>query len=104
MEQVQAKRMTVKNGILGYPLILLILNMNNSSFPVSDFSAELKLRGFKAYEVDSKAAGHNYSRKDFYKISLTSGKYVFHYVDRSFETDEPIYFLATRVSLIPVRS
>ena len=66
--------------------------MKNNASAVSDFNAELKLKGFKAYEVDSKAAGHNYSRKDFYKISLTSGKFVFHYADRSFETDEPILF------------
>jgi len=59
-----------------------------------DFNSELKLRGFKAYPVDSKAAGHSYSRKDFYKISLTSGKYLFHYADRSFETNEPILFFA----------
>jgi AraC family transcriptional activator of pobA len=58
----------------------------------SDFNTELKLKGFKAYAVDSNASGHNYSRKDFYKISLTSGKYLFHYADRSFETDEPILF------------
>ena len=56
------------------------------------FNNELKLKGFKAYAVDSNATGHNYSRKDFYKISLTSGKYLFHYADRSFETDEPILF------------
>src|SRR6186713_3345656 len=66
--------------------------MKNNASAVSDFNAELKLKGFKAYEVDSKAAGHNYSRKDFYKISLTSGEFVFHYADRSFETDEPILF------------
>ncbi|SEW45619.1 transcriptional regulator, AraC family [Chitinophaga sp. YR573] len=58
----------------------------------SDFNTELKLKGFKAYEVDSNATGHNYSRKDFYKISLTSGKYNFNYADRSFETDGPLLF------------
>jgi AraC family transcriptional activator of pobA len=57
-----------------------------------DFNAELKLKGFKAYAVDSNSAGHSYSRKDFYKISLTSGKYLFHYADRSFETSETILF------------
>lgn len=30
--------------------------------------------------------------RTFYKISLTSGKYLFHYADRSFETDETILF------------
>jgi len=57
-----------------------------------DFNNELKLKGFKAYSVDSSSTGHSYSRKDFYKISLTSGKYLFHYADRSFETDKTILF------------
>ena len=57
-----------------------------------NFNAELKLKGFKAYEIDSKAGGHSYSRKDFYKISLNTGAYIFHYADRSFETDETILF------------
>ena len=66
--------------------------MNNNSAAALNFNDELKLKGFKVYEVDSKAPGHNYSRKDFYKISLTAGKYIFHYADRSFETDETILF------------
>jgi AraC family transcriptional activator of pobA len=57
-----------------------------------DFNTELKLKGFKAYAVDRYSTGHSYSRKDFYKISLTSGKYLFHYADRSFETSETILF------------
>jgi len=66
--------------------------MNDRDANASDFNSELKLKGFKVYLVDSKATGHSYSRKDFYKISLTSGKYIFHYADRSFETDETILF------------
>jgi len=66
--------------------------MNNKGANTSDFNSELKLKGFKVYEVDGNAAGHSYSRKDFYKISMTSGKYVFHYADRTFETDETILF------------
>jgi len=59
----------------------------------SDFSNEIKLKGFKAYEVDPNAkTGHRYNRKDFYKISLNTGKYVFHYADRTFETEETILF------------
>ena len=59
----------------------------------SDFNSEIKLRGFKVYEVDVKAKnGHNYNRKDFYKISLNTGKYIFHYADKSFETDKTILF------------
>jgi AraC family transcriptional activator of pobA len=71
----------------------LTCNMTKQvSIPDSDFNTELKLKGFKAYAVDSNASGHNYSRKDFYKISLTSGKYLFHYADKSFETHETILF------------
>ena len=66
--------------------------MNNHGSHTSDFNTELKLKGFRVYEIDSKASGHNYSRKDFYKISLNTGKYIFHYADRSFETDETILF------------
>src|SRR5579863_3523729 len=59
----------------------------------SDFDTEVKLKGFKAYEIDSATGkGHSYSRKDFYKISLNTGKYIFHYADKSFETDETILF------------
>lgn len=57
------------------------------------FNAELKLKGFKAYEIDSNTTGgYSYNRKDFYKISLNTGKYIFHYADRSFETEETILF------------
>lgn len=58
----------------------------------SDFNAELKLRGFKAYRTNGKLGGHSYNRKDFYKISLNTGTYIFHYADRSFETGETILF------------
>jgi AraC family transcriptional regulator, transcriptional activator of pobA len=58
-----------------------------------DFNSDLKLKGFKVYQVDVKAKnGHNYNRKDFYKISLNTGKYIFHYADKSYETDKTILF------------
>ena len=61
--------------------------------PTSDFDTEVKLKGVKAYEINSNTGkGHSYSRKDFYKISLNTGKYLFHYADRSFETDDTILF------------
>src|SRR3954467_2887817 len=60
---------------------------------ISDFSTEVKLKGFKVYQINSKDnGGHKYNRKDFFKISLNTGKYVFHYADRSFETGETILF------------
>jgi len=60
---------------------------------VSDFNNELKLKGFKVYEIDNEAnSGHTYSRKDFYKINLTTGKFIFHYADKSIETDDTFLF------------
>lgn len=57
-----------------------------------DFNTELKLKGFKVYKTDSSSAGHTYSRKDFYKINITFGDFVFHYAERSFETDNIFLF------------
>jgi AraC-like DNA-binding protein len=59
----------------------------------SAFNAELKLKGFKVYEIDHDVhTGHTYSRKDFYKINLTTGKFIFHYADKSLETDDTFLF------------
>src|SRR4051812_18022290 len=67
--------------------------MDNQENYISDFSTEVKLKGFKVYPVDSKDnGGHKYNRKDFFKISLNTGKYIFHYAERSFETNETILF------------
>ncbi len=57
-----------------------------------DFNAELKLKGFKVYKTDSNSPGHTYSRKDFYKINITFGDFVFHYAERSFEIDNVFLF------------
>src|SRR4249919_2387865 len=66
---------------------------NKSVRQVSDFNSELKLKGFKIYEIDNEAnSGHTYSRKDFYKINLTTGKFIFHYADKSLETDDTFLF------------
>jgi len=60
---------------------------------VSAFNNELKLKGFNVFQIESDgAATRIYSRKDFYKICLTTGKSVIHYADRSFETEGTILF------------
>lgn len=60
---------------------------------VSEFNNELKLKGFKAFRIeDDSNATRVYSRKDFYKICLTTGKSVIHYADRSFEQEGTILF------------
>ena len=52
-----------------------------------DLSAqELKLKGFKAYEVDTAVnPGPTYRRRDFYKVALVTSHCTVHYADRSIE-------------------
>lgn len=60
---------------------------------VSEFNDELKLRGFNVFQIESDGnATRVYSRKDFYKICLTTGKSIIHYADRSFETEGTVLF------------
>lgn len=60
---------------------------------VSEFNNELKLKGFKAFQIeDDSDATRTYNRKDFFKICLTTGKSKIHYADRSFETEGTILF------------
>lgn len=60
---------------------------------VSEFNNELKLKGFNVFQIESDSnATRMYSRKDFYKICLTTGKSLIHYADRSFEQEGTILF------------
>lgn len=60
---------------------------------VSPFNNELKLKGFNVFQIESDgAATRMYSRKDFYKICLTTGKSIIHYADRSFEAEGTVLF------------
>jgi len=60
---------------------------------VSDFNRELRLKGFNVFQIESDgAATRIYSRKDFYKICLTTGKSNIHYSDRSFEQEGTVLF------------
>lgn len=65
---------------------------NQHADSVSSFNAELKLKGFKVFKTDSSLGGLAYSRKDFYKINITAGKFVFHYAERTIETEEKFLF------------
>jgi len=65
---------------------------DQNSNPISAFNAELKLKGFKVFRTDSRLGGLAYSRKDFYKINITVGKFIFHYAERSIETDDIFLF------------
>lgn len=60
---------------------------------LSTYNTELKLRGFNVFQIeDDRPATRVYSRKDFYKICLTTGKSKIHYSDRSFAAEGTILF------------
>jgi AraC family transcriptional activator of pobA len=60
---------------------------------VSAFNNELKLKGFNVFQIESDgAATRIYSRKDFYKICLTTGKSRIHYADKSFDAEGTVLF------------
>jgi AraC family transcriptional activator of pobA len=60
---------------------------------ISDFNNDLKLKGFNVFRIEEDGNGvRTYSRKDFYKICLTTGKSVIHYADRSFEAEGTVLF------------
>jgi len=60
---------------------------------LSDFNTELKLKGFNVFQIEEDGkATRLYSRKDFFKICLTTGKSIIHYADRSFETEGTVLF------------
>jgi AraC-like DNA-binding protein len=55
---------------------------------ISEFNSELKLKGFNVFQIEKdNNATKAYSRKDFYKICLTTGESIIHYADRSYETE-----------------
>ncbi|WP_159474396.1 helix-turn-helix domain-containing protein [Chryseobacterium sp. 18068] len=60
---------------------------------ISEFNSELKLQGFKAFQIESDSnETRTYSRKEFYKICLTTGKSKIHYSDKTFEQEGTILF------------
>ena len=66
---------------------------NKRNRSVSVYNNELKLKGFNVFQIESDgSATRIYSRKDFYKICLTTGKSIIHYADKSFDTEGTILF------------
>ncbi|MEL4308321.1 helix-turn-helix domain-containing protein [Joostella sp. CR20] len=66
---------------------------NKNTRSVSSFNNELKLKGFNVFQIESDGnATKVYSRKDFYKICLTTGKSKIHYADKSFEQEGTVLF------------
>ncbi len=66
---------------------------NKNARSVSAFNNELKLKGFNSFQIESDGnATRIYSRKDFYKICLTTGKSIIHYADKSFDAEGTVLF------------
>jgi AraC family transcriptional activator of pobA len=66
---------------------------NKTVRSVSEFNNELKLKGFNVFQIEADSnATRIYSRKDFYKICLTTGKSIINYANRSFEQEGTILF------------
>jgi AraC family transcriptional activator of pobA len=66
---------------------------NKTIRSVSEFNSELTLKGFNVLPVKCDVNGMRmYSRKDFYKICLTTGKSKIHYADRSFKEEGTVLF------------
>lgn len=66
---------------------------NSQARSISVFNNELKLKGFNVFQIEEDGhAMRFYSRKDFYKICLTTGKSLIHYTDRSFEAEGTVLF------------
>ena len=62
---------------------------------VSAFNNELKLKGFNVFQIEEDSnTVREYSRKDFYKICLTTGESLINYSDRSFLMKGTILFFA----------
>lgn len=62
--------------------------MDNRYANTDDFSTEVKNEGFKVYKFEGQDnVRQSYSRKDFYKISLVSGKGWVHYSDKLVEVN-----------------
>lgn len=61
--------------------------------PLSDYNSQLKLSGFNAFQIESDGNSTKvYSRKDFYKICITTGRSRIHYSDKTFEQDGTVLF------------
>lgn len=71
--------------------------MSNEKLPkdLDCTSADLKLTGFKVYEmVKDTTVVPSYRRRDFYKVGLNSGKNIIHYADKSIQTEGCMLFFA----------
>ncbi|MBS1523391.1 MAG: AraC family transcriptional regulator [Bacteroidetes bacterium] len=58
-------------------------------------SRDLKLKGFKVYEIESSVSrAPTYNRRDYYKVCILNANCIIHYADRSIEFEGPTLFFA----------
>ncbi len=71
------------------------MEKKDNTLAISAYNNELKLKGFNAFQIEEDSnVTRNYSRKDFYKICLTTGESVINYAERSFDMKGTILFFA----------
>lgn len=58
-------------------------------------SRDLKLKGFKVYEIESSVSrAPTYNRRDYYKVCILNANCIIHYADKSIEFEGPTLFFA----------
>jgi len=58
-------------------------------------SRDLKLKGFKVYEIESEVSrAPTYNRRDYYKVCILNANCLIHYADKSIEFAGPTLFFA----------
>lgn len=58
-------------------------------------SRDLKLKGFKVYEIESEVSrAPTYNRRDYYKVCILNANCIVHYADKSIEFAGPTLFFA----------
>jgi AraC-like DNA-binding protein len=71
------------------------MSTGSSVSPVELNTSDLKLRGFKLYEVNQpQQTPLLYSRRDYYKVSIMTTRCVIHYANRSMELDGTYLFFS----------
>jgi AraC-like DNA-binding protein len=69
------------------------MNEYSTSQPVDFNTSELKLKGFKVYQIGTDCnVIPTYNRRDFYKISISTGQSLIQYADRGIETNGTTLF------------
>ena len=69
------------------------MNDKTISQPADFNTSDLKMKGFKVYEIGSECSAiPTYNRRDFYKISINTSQSLIHYADRGIETNGTTLF------------